>query len=48
MKKYEDVVCGMKVGEDTPYTSEYGGKKYYFCCGHCKEQFDANPLKYVR
>ncbi|WP_075057154.1 YHS domain-containing protein [Thermogymnomonas acidicola] len=44
MKKYEDVVCGMKVGEDTPpYTSEYGGKKYYFCCGHCKEQFDANP-----
>jgi YHS domain-containing protein len=43
-----DPVCGMKVDESkTKYVSEFEGKKYYFCCGHCKEEFDKNPHKYL-
>lgn len=43
-----DPVCGMKVKEDTPLKSQYGGKTYYFCNTACKESFDKNPLKYTR
>ncbi len=43
-----DVICGMKVREDTEFVSEFQGKKFYFCCGHCKQTFDSNPLKYSR
>ncbi len=28
-------------------SSEYEGKKYYFCCTQCKEEFDRNPEKFV-
>jgi YHS domain-containing protein len=44
----EDVVCGMKVKEDTPYKSEFQGKMFYFCNAGCKTEFDKNPLKYSR
>ena len=44
----EDVVCGMKVKEDTPYKSEFQGKTFYFCNAVCKTSFDANPGKYTR
>jgi len=27
-------------------TSEYKGKKYYFCAVGCKRAFDKNPEKY--
>lgn len=27
--------------------SDYGGKRYYFCCGGCKPAFDAAPAKYA-
>jgi YHS domain-containing protein len=27
--------------------TEYGGKTYYFCSQHCKQQFDKNPGGYV-
>lgn len=43
-----DVICGMKVNEDTEFVSEFQGKKFYFCCEHCKATFDKNPLKYSR
>jgi len=43
-----DVVCGMKVKEDSKFFSQYKGKTYYFCSGHCKEEFDKAPLKYTR
>jgi Cu+-exporting ATPase len=26
---------------------EHGGKKYYFCCGHCVEKFRTSPEKYL-
>ena len=43
-----DPVCKMKVDESKPAaTSEYKGKKYYFCAVGCKKSFDKNPEKYL-
>jgi Cu+-exporting ATPase len=43
-----DPVCKMTVDEKTAAaTSEYKGKKYYFCAVGCKKAFDANPEKYL-
>jgi len=30
------------------WTSEYKGKKYFFCAPGCKRKFDANPEKYAK
>ncbi len=44
-----DPVCKMEVDENTAAaTSEYQGKKYYFCSRGCKQAFDQNPEKYLR
>jgi Cu+-exporting ATPase len=41
-----DPVCGMKVDPATAkFSHEHGGKKYYFCCGGCREKFKAAPDK---
>jgi Cu+-exporting ATPase len=29
------------------YIHEHGGKKYYFCCGHCVENFKSAPETYL-
>jgi xanthine dehydrogenase accessory factor len=43
-----DPVCGMSVEPSkTNYVSEYRGEMYYFCCGGCKEAFDAHPENYL-
>jgi YHS domain-containing protein len=43
-----DPVCKMKVDESKAVaTSEYRGKKYYFCAVGCKQASDQNPEKYV-
>lgn len=43
-----DPVCGMEVDEQSPAaTSEYQGKKYYFCAPGCKAAFDKEPEKYL-
>jgi len=43
-----DPVCQMKVEESkAAATSEYEGKKYYFCAVGCKKAFDQNPGKYL-
>lgn len=43
-----DPVCKMTVDELTAkITSEYNGKKYYFCAPGCKKAFDENPSKYI-
>ena len=48
-KSFEDPVCGMQVSYKTaPADSEYQGKRYYFCATACREQFDADPERYVR
>jgi YHS domain-containing protein len=44
-----DPVCKMEVDENkAAATSEYEGKKYYFCSLGCKKAFDQNPEKYLR
>ena len=44
-----DPVCKMKVeGKKAAATSDYKGKKYYFCAPGCKEAFVQNPEKYLR
>ncbi|MBV8485015.1 MAG: XdhC family protein, partial [Verrucomicrobia bacterium] len=43
-----DPVCGMSVQPSKAnYASEYRGEKYYFCCGSCKQAFDAHPENYL-
>ena len=43
-----DPVCKMEVEESTAAaTSEYKGKKYYFCAPGCKKAFDKEPEKYL-
>jgi len=43
-----DPVCNMEVEESTAAaTSEYKGKKYYFCAAGCKKAFDQDPEKYL-
>jgi len=44
-----DPVCGMEVREDkAAATSEYRGKKYFFCAVGCKVRFDKDPEKYLK
>ena len=43
-----DPVCKMTVDEKKVVaTSEYKGKKYYFCALGCKKAFDQSPEKYL-
>ena len=43
-----DPVCKMQVEESkAAATSDYKGKKYYFCAMGCKKAFDQNPEKYL-
>jgi Cu+-exporting ATPase len=45
----KDLVCGMEVREEeAAASSEYKGKKYYFCAKTCKQKFDENPEKYIK
>ena len=43
-----DPVCGMTVAA-TPagHRADFGGTTYHFCCAHCREQFLAEPHKFV-
>ncbi|MEW6552713.1 MAG: heavy metal translocating P-type ATPase [Actinomycetota bacterium] len=48
MGKAIDPVCGMKINKkDAAATSEYKGKKVYFCNRMCKEEFDRDPEKFA-
>ena len=43
-----DPVCKMEIEESKAVaTSEYKGKKYYFCAAGCKKAFDQSPEKYL-
>ena len=46
-RKMYDPVCGMAAGKDTPYVTEYAGKKYSFCSEKCKTEFLKEPVKYT-
>jgi YHS domain-containing protein len=43
-----DPVCGMKVDEATSEKTTYQGKTYYFCSAECKQDFNADPAKYIK
>jgi xanthine dehydrogenase accessory factor len=43
-----DPVCGMTVAiEGAVHTAEHEGATYYFCCGHCREAFLAEPSRFL-
>ena len=43
-----DVVCGMEIDPSTAAgRSDYQGATYYFCAVGCKQDFDADPQKYL-
>ena len=43
-----DPACGMDVNvADAKYSTEYKGKKYYFCNKACKKRFIKDPDKYI-
>ena len=43
-----DPICKMEIEDKkAKATSEYKGKKYYFCATGCKATFDKNPDKYT-
>src|SRR5687767_11314584 len=48
MAQAKDPVCGMTVDSAAAAgSSEYLGKKYFFCSQHCLKAFSAHPAKYV-
>jgi YHS domain-containing protein len=48
MATVKDPVCGMEIDPaSAAATSDYEGTTYYFCAVGCKEQFDAEPAKFL-
>ena len=46
--KVKDPICGMVIEKsDAVGTSDYEGKRYYFCSQDCKVEFDENPEDYA-
>ena len=44
-----DPICGMTVDPvKAAASSKQGGKTYYFCSEHCKEEFVKDPSKYIK
>lgn len=37
----------MAVDPATAPSSTHNGKTYHFCCDDCKQQFDADPEKFI-
>ena len=43
-----DPICGMSVLVATArHQSDWAGRSVYFCCGRCKDMFDADPARYA-
>jgi uncharacterized membrane protein YraQ (UPF0718 family)/YHS domain-containing protein len=42
-----DPVCGMKVDRAKALRSDALGGAHYFCSEHCRDQFEADPQRYV-
>ena len=43
-----DPVCGMEIGEDLKFRSDYRGRTYHFCSAACKQRFDKKPESFVK
>lgn len=47
-KMVKDLVCGMEVDEEnSPFTSRYKGRIFYFCSRSCKLEFEHNPERFI-
>lgn len=47
-QKIIDPVCKIKVDKSqTKFSSEYKGKRYYFCSENCKKSYDEEPERYA-
>ena len=45
---HKDPVCGMQIEEaDAAGQSDFEGRTFYFCSSACKEQFDADPGRFI-
>jgi uncharacterized membrane protein YraQ (UPF0718 family)/YHS domain-containing protein len=42
-----DPVCGMKVDRANALRGQHAGDTFYFCSAHCRDQFEAEPERYV-
>ena len=42
-----DPVCGMTVDPTTQHHAEHAGHTYHFCSARCREQFAADPARYL-
>lgn len=43
-----DPVCKMEVdAENSQYSTDYEGEKYYFCSATCQQEFEKNPGQYL-
>ncbi len=44
-----DPVCGMKVDPaSAKHRLSYRGQEYFFCCGRCRERFEAAPQEFLQ
>ena len=43
----EDPVCHMQVDTRTALRSAHGGQTFHFCSAGCKQQFDADPHRFM-
>ncbi len=46
-KNHTDPVCGMEASGNL-FKTDYQGTSYFFCSGHCKDQFDTSPGMYLK
>ena len=45
---YTDPVCGMELSHTTAVEeAHYKGRIYYFCAKVCREEFEADPERYI-
>lgn len=48
-KAFKDPVCDMEVSRLTAIAeTDYEGKTYYFCSDGCRDEFEAEPAKYLK
>ena len=43
-----DPVCKMDIDEkEAEFSSQYAGRRYYFCSEECKDSFEGQPERYA-
>lgn len=44
----KDPICGMTVDAQHAISSQHMGHTFYFCSSVCKENFERDPMKYMK